>query len=89
MDEVTQQNAALVEESAAAAGSMEDQAHNLAEAVAIFRIDDGKSTHIANPQKTAKPVAKPVAKPAAAKPRAPAKPPRPATADAGEEWAEF
>ena len=89
MDEVTQQNAALVEESAAAAGSMEDQAHNLAEAVAIFRIDDGKSTHIANPQKTAKPVAKPLAKPAAAKPRAPAKPPRPATADAGEEWAEF
>ena len=90
MDEVTQQNAALVEESAAAAGSMEDQAHNLAEAVAIFRIDDGKSTHIANPRaKAPQKAAKPVAKPAAAKPRAPAKPPRPATADAGEEWAEF
>jgi len=69
---------------------MEDQAHNLAEAVAIFRIDDGKSTHIANPRATApQKAAKPVAKPAAAKPRAPAKPPRPATADAGEEWAEF
>jgi methyl-accepting chemotaxis protein len=37
MDEVTQQNAALVEEAAAAAGSMEDQAKQLTEAVAVFR----------------------------------------------------
>jgi methyl-accepting chemotaxis protein-1 (serine sensor receptor) len=37
MDEVTQQNAALVEEAAAAAGSLEDQAENLRSAVAVFR----------------------------------------------------
>jgi len=38
MDEVTQQNAALVEEAAAAAESLEEQAGNLAHAVAIFRM---------------------------------------------------
>ncbi|SAK96567.1 methyl-accepting chemotaxis sensory transducer [Caballeronia temeraria] len=37
MDEVTQQNAALVEEAAAAAGSMEDQAKQLTAAVGVFR----------------------------------------------------
>jgi methyl-accepting chemotaxis protein len=35
---VTQHNAALVEEAAAAAGSLEEQARRLAEAVAVFRI---------------------------------------------------
>jgi methyl-accepting chemotaxis protein-1 (serine sensor receptor) len=39
MDEVTQQNAALVEEAAAAAQSLEDQVKSLKEAVAIFRVD--------------------------------------------------
>jgi methyl-accepting chemotaxis protein len=39
MDRVTQQNAALVEEAAAAAASMREQAASLAEAVGIFRID--------------------------------------------------
>jgi methyl-accepting chemotaxis protein len=39
MDEVTQQNAALVEEAAAAAASLEDQASNLSELVDVFRID--------------------------------------------------
>ena len=38
MDSVTQHNAALVEEAAAAAGSLEEQARRLAEAVAVFRI---------------------------------------------------
>jgi methyl-accepting chemotaxis protein-1 (serine sensor receptor) len=42
MDEVTQQNAALVEEAAAAAGSLEEQAQRLAEAVAVFRINEGQ-----------------------------------------------
>ena len=41
MDEVTQQNAALVEE-AAAAGSLEEQAQRLAEAVAVFKINAGE-----------------------------------------------
>ncbi|MBF1164862.1 MAG: diguanylate cyclase, partial [Dechloromonas agitata] len=41
MDEVTQQNAALVEEAAAAAESLEEQAGNLAQVVAVFKLDDG------------------------------------------------
>ncbi len=39
MDGVTQKNAALVEESAAAAGEMHEQAGALAELVALFRLD--------------------------------------------------
>ena len=38
LDQMTQQNAALVEESAAAADSLRDQAQRLAEAVAIFKL---------------------------------------------------
>ncbi|HJV84633.1 MAG TPA: methyl-accepting chemotaxis protein [Noviherbaspirillum sp.] len=45
MDNVTQQNAALVEEAAAAAGAMQDQASSLAEMVALFTID---STQLSN-----------------------------------------
>lgn len=40
MDEMTQQNAALVEQAAAAAESMQEQAALLAEAVAAFKLDD-------------------------------------------------
>jgi len=40
MDETTQQNAALVEEATAAARAMEEQATQLADAVAIFRLDN-------------------------------------------------
>ncbi len=38
MDQVTQQNAAVVEEAAAAAESMQQQAHQLADAVAVFKL---------------------------------------------------
>jgi methyl-accepting chemotaxis protein len=38
MDQVTQQNAALVEESAAAAESLKTQAHQLVQAVAVFKL---------------------------------------------------
>lgn len=38
MDETTQQNAALVEEAAASAQSLEDQASNLKQAVGVFKI---------------------------------------------------
>jgi len=38
MDTVTQQNAALVEQAAAAAGSLEEQARRLSDAVAVFRV---------------------------------------------------
>ncbi|SAI69868.1 methyl-accepting chemotaxis protein [Bordetella ansorpii] len=40
MDEVTQRNAALVEQAAAAASSLEEQAQHLANAVAVFRLAD-------------------------------------------------
>jgi methyl-accepting chemotaxis protein len=39
MDDMTQQNAALVEEAAAAAASLYEQTVNLAQAVAVFQID--------------------------------------------------
>ncbi len=40
MDQVTQQNAALVEEMAAAAGSLSSQAQELVQTVAVFRLKD-------------------------------------------------
>jgi methyl-accepting chemotaxis protein-1 (serine sensor receptor) len=49
MDQVTQQNAALVEQMAAAASSLSDQARDLVEAVAVFRLsaaDTSTSQHI-------------------------------------------
>ncbi|WP_428312357.1 methyl-accepting chemotaxis protein [Hydrocarboniphaga sp.] len=50
MDEVTQQNAALVEEASAAARSLEEQAGGLARSVAQFRLDSEQteSLHAAN-----------------------------------------
>jgi methyl-accepting chemotaxis protein-1 (serine sensor receptor) len=42
MDDVTQQNAALVEEAAAAAEAMQEQAGSLMEAVSIFKLEAGK-----------------------------------------------
>ena len=41
MDRVTQQNASLVEESAAAAASLEDQASRLSQSVSVFKIKRG------------------------------------------------
>ena len=41
MDQATQQNSALVEESAAAAESLKQQAQQLVQAVAIFRLASG------------------------------------------------
>jgi methyl-accepting chemotaxis protein len=40
MDQVTQQNAALVEEAAAASQSLRDQADKLAQVVSVFKIDN-------------------------------------------------
>ena len=45
MDEVTQQNAALVEEAAAAAESLQSQALQLTERVASFKMDDSQQGH--------------------------------------------
>jgi methyl-accepting chemotaxis protein len=44
MDEVTQQNAALVEEAAAAAQSLQDQAEGLARVVSVFKLKDNVGT---------------------------------------------
>ena len=41
MDQVTQQNAALVEQATAAAESMQEQERQLAQALAVFRLDGG------------------------------------------------
>ncbi|ATF94364.1 Serine chemoreceptor protein [Cedecea neteri] len=55
MDRVTQQNASLVEESAAAAAALEEQASRLNEAVAVFKINRrvptlAKAAHVKTPQ---------------------------------------
>ena len=43
MDQATQQNAALVEEMAAAAGSLRTQSHDLVQTVAVFKLTQGSS----------------------------------------------
>jgi methyl-accepting chemotaxis protein len=59
MDSVTQQNAALVEEAAAATGALEQQASQLAEVVSVFKLDAGPQ---AAPALAHKPLARPVAR---------------------------
>ena len=58
MDQVTQQNAALVEEAASAATALEDQAITLADAVSVFRLADDNFTAQANHQDAVSPVVK-------------------------------
>ncbi len=53
MDAVTQQNAALVEEAAAAAESLQDQAAALAEVVSVFRLASGDTPKAQAPQRSA------------------------------------
>lgn len=48
MDEMTQQNAALVEQAAAAAESMEEQAHILHEAVSAFKLNQRSESEALN-----------------------------------------
>ena len=87
MDQVTQQNAALVEESAAAASSLAHQAEALAKAVAVFRVD----TSAARPLRAAATTPTRAKAPAAA-PK-PAKAPAPASSAKGTEpemaWESF
>ena len=52
MDEMTQQNAALVEEAAAAAESLQQQAGNLSERVSTFNIGDRADSHEMQPAKS-------------------------------------
>jgi methyl-accepting chemotaxis protein len=53
MDQVTQQNAALVEEMAAAASSLKSQAQDLVQTVAVFNLGGNNSQHSAVPRPTA------------------------------------
>jgi methyl-accepting chemotaxis protein len=54
IDDVTQQNAALVEQAAAAAQSMRDQADLLAQAVSVFKLA-GQAGHSSPPARKSKP----------------------------------
>ncbi|OSN07698.1 methyl-accepting chemotaxis protein [Lonsdalea iberica] len=50
MDGVTQQNAALVQEASAAAGSLEEQARHLTDAVAVFKLESEARPTSGRPQ---------------------------------------
>jgi len=78
MDQVTQQNAALVEEAAAAAESMQEQSAKLADVVSVFKLDAAYSTP-ALPRAPARAATLPRRTVAVAAPRAAAAP-RPAAA---------
>jgi len=93
MDETTQQNAALVEEAAAAAESLQEQAETLARTVAQFRLE-GAASHqaVSRPKPSYRP---PVSRPLAAK-SAPVRPPVKKSAPkamtqpaADDDWTEF
>jgi methyl-accepting chemotaxis protein-2 (aspartate sensor receptor) len=97
---MTQQNAALVEQSAAAAQSLKDQADRLAQAVAMFKVSKGQARQVIAGVQAASRAAAPSApaasrKVTAAAPKvhaAHAKPPAPAPkpSDAkGADWEEF
>jgi methyl-accepting chemotaxis protein-4 (peptide sensor receptor) len=58
MDQVTQQNAALVEEAASAATALEEQAITLADAVSVFRLADDNFTAPTYSQDAVSPVVK-------------------------------
>ena len=95
MDQVTQQNAALVEESAAAAESMEEQAKQLSSVVAVFKVAGGNvatpaKAVIERAQATAKAAVSP-ARRAKAPSKVASKPVSKLTAKSGsdDEWAEF
>jgi methyl-accepting chemotaxis protein len=105
MDEMTQRNGALVEETSASAQSLADQGRQLSELVGFFRTGGATGGAPAAARPAPKPaVAAPAAapKPAAAKPAGAAKPaqptqsaprpaarPTPAPAAAADDWQEF
>jgi methyl-accepting chemotaxis protein len=86
IDHVTQQNAALVEQAAAAAKTMQEQAAELSNAVAVFRIDDAPRVARAQPVQ-ARPVSAP-RHPARAPARVTAAPPARQVVNS-ESWEEF
>ena len=93
MDEVTQQNAALVEQSAAAANAMQEQARNLARLVSTFKLDAGMAIDGVQAPQAAFAAAGALAVPAAASAAMPRQPALPARSgrprSAGGDWEEF
>jgi len=104
MDEMTQQNAALVEEAAAAAQSMQDQAGSLSLAVSVFKlsgIDRAATPAMRAPSNSAKPApapklaaarTTPLPKAAAPKKLSTGKPPSTGSlkqGDSSTDWEEF
>jgi len=90
MDDVTQQNAALVEEAAAAAESLQDQAAKLADAVSVFRLEGGAYRPQERPALGKREAEKPKPAPRSAPARAIASSKKLAVAGGGsEEWEEF
>ena len=87
MDGVTQQNAALVEEAAAAAESLQDQAHHLAEVIGVFKL--GEQARQPAPAMAATPVTAAVRKPAQRLAPGKASAKTPARAPAGDDWEAF
>ena len=85
MDEVTQQNAALVEEAAAAAEGMQEQTNGLLDAVSVFKLD---KVHEAAQTVVAEPVITPPARTMVAEHRRKRKLAKPKEDESGE-WREF
>jgi methyl-accepting chemotaxis protein len=73
LDQMTQQNAALVEQSAAAAESLREQASRLAQLVSRFRLQGGAHDVSAANAPSVRAANRPTPKPAAQAPRAPLK----------------
>jgi methyl-accepting chemotaxis protein len=97
MDSSTQHNAALVEESAAAATALSEQADKLAEVVSLFHIGTEAPAPApkAGPKAASKAAPKAIAKAVPARavvavaPRASAAKPAPKAVAVGEEWETF
>jgi methyl-accepting chemotaxis protein len=85
MDKITQQNAALVEQAAAAAKSMEEQTIDLTQIVSAFQIGKPMRGANARGQKAAAPAARPAPTLKPAKP----KPAPRHEADGADDWKEF
>jgi methyl-accepting chemotaxis protein len=99
MDQVTQQNAALVEQAAAAAASMQEQAARLSDVAASFKLGNeatARPAMAAPPKRAALAPVRPAAARPAPAPRLAAKPAparasasKPATVGGDKDWEEF
>ena len=91
MDGVTQQNAALVEQAAAASESLQEQAAHLAQVVSVFKLDRGAAPPLSAPAHRPPPVPARVAAPPprAAIPQPAKAAAKPAVSKAESEWEEF